>query len=631
MDVLRVNLALLKGSHPELAAKFSAFEPSSIVLSTAQENELLIGGEGFYGGDGKIACAMQVEAFFQHPTHFSASYKSERAYWAHQEVINALNEEVSKYGTSAAPSHSTLIALGSGLGYYFDMLAARIGIRHFVLVEPDDDMLYAFLSTVNLKELLASGVGESQSFTIIQPDSVDSFSRMISMLAERVGYDLFSALSIYKHYETELFDALYESLPGLRHQWLSSWGFFEDEWYGARHTHSNVMMHPVYSGEEDTSKARSALCDVPVVIVGNGPSLDICLDALRRKQENCLVVSCGTALATLTRSGILPDFHLEMERSRFTTLVQEKWYTEDIAKKTTLLALNTVSPEITSRFESVLLFAKSRDLGTVLLNQACDPPVTALSFCNPTVTNFAISAASRLGFSKLILLGCDYGYREQGRHHASKSDYFSADSRLNKVAPTADAKVADNHGGSVFTTRILSVARANVEKVLALSPQTEVINCSDGAQIAHTRWEGFEHLDFPSVDKTQLKADFLRDAPFQHINDDTFNLTDKFAQLRDSVEEIVAFSHGKVGAGDLLSSLNALQKYVGSGEDAVVKTLLFSGVAKYLSVCIAGHLNKIENAFEQSYSEFAAARVKELFSTYLQLFERFSQGDKNEV
>src|SRR5690606_10036454 len=63
---------------------------------------------------------------------------------------------------------------------------------------------------------------------------------------------------------------------------------------------------------------RHAFQQLPVFIVGNGPSLDQCFDYLHQYKDQVVIISCGTALKALHKHGIKPDFHAELEQNRAT-------------------------------------------------------------------------------------------------------------------------------------------------------------------------------------------------------------------------------------------------------------------------------------------------------------------------
>ncbi len=88
-------------------------------------------------------------------------------------------------------------------------------------------------------------------------------------------------------------------------------GFFDDEQIGFAHT-----FHNINAGYAFFSHGAATESLPPVLLVGNGPSLDSHVNFIRQHQADSIIISCGTALSSLAKVGIKPDFHVEMERAQ---------------------------------------------------------------------------------------------------------------------------------------------------------------------------------------------------------------------------------------------------------------------------------------------------------------------------
>ena len=86
-------------------------------------------------------------------------------------------------------------------------------------------------------------------------------------------------------------------------------GFFDDEQQGFAHT-----IHNINAGYAFFSHGADIENLPPVLLIGNGPSLDSHVNFIRQHQADSIIISCGTALSSLAKVGIKPDFHVEMER-----------------------------------------------------------------------------------------------------------------------------------------------------------------------------------------------------------------------------------------------------------------------------------------------------------------------------
>ena len=486
MEQLLANLAVIGKAQPELAEKFRHYQPQT-VTAAPDAVDLLRDSERFYGMDARQACQAQVAQYVAKPTHYSLRYRvEEKPIAQHQVVINQLITKAKTLNYPQKPTASTLLMFGGGMGFQLQCLTEQQGWRHIILVEPDDDMLYHCLCHIDVDALTRHCQDRGGVFTIIQPKDVAQFNGQMADMAKHLGYSLYAEVAYYRHYETDFFNEVFHNIKAIRHQWLSTWGFFDDEVMGLDHTLANARNgHPFFCGEAKGVNVK------PVLLVGNGPSLDDDLSLINANRGKFIVASCGTAIAPLIKAGIRPDIHFEMERSPALYELLEPWISEQVSNNTVLFALNTVAPKLVSAFKHSYLFSKANDLGTRVIQTANKGGVEALYFSNPTVTNLATSALVSLGCRQILMVGCDYGYKDPNRHHASGSDYYKPGSMIAHASFESELQVPGNFGGVVGTERIFNLSRKNVEAVLVRNPKVDCINCSDGANI-----EGAEAMRF---------------------------------------------------------------------------------------------------------------------------------------
>ena len=86
------------------------------------------------------------------------------------------------------------------------------------------------------------------------------------------------------------------------------WGSFEDEIRGLKNTFLNIKKYNVL----DFKNIKKL--NIPICVVGSGPSLEESFDFLKRNQNRMIIFSCGTALGILKKNNICVDFQIEIER-----------------------------------------------------------------------------------------------------------------------------------------------------------------------------------------------------------------------------------------------------------------------------------------------------------------------------
>ncbi len=619
MDQFNRNMEILAVSHPSLQRQLVNYSPVDITNYEGDEKDLVVHGNRFYGMDASLACKLQCDAFFRQPMHYSVSYINKN--WSkqlHQVAINQLNDAAKHFNHApkGVPSNSSFLVLGAGLGDYIKLFSQQFHIRHLVIVEPDMDMLYWFMFHVDLEVVLH----QCDSFSILQTNTLQSFEQAMFDVLHNVGYDLLAELSVYRHYETELFDKILHQFTNIRHRWLSSWGFFDDELEGLINTKNNCSDNQFFLKTQLKS-------DTPAVIVGNGPSLDKDIDTLKKRSGEFLIVSCGSAIGALLTEGIIPDIHVEMERSQHTASIQKKWFTPDVTDNVVLLALNTVPLNTTERFRHCWLFPKANDVANLLLVEKNKNGLKPLHFCNPTATNFATAALIRMGLTNLYLLGCDYGYRDNQQHHAQKSDYYNETSQLSKVKVRSETIVPDNKGMPILSTRIFNLARHNIERLLSRHPYVTCTNCSNGAKIEGANWTPFSSVKTTGPTPYSISKEHL-------LNSEGFSITLKNKESHKRISHVISTIEGLLTTLQRLKKqqrldklLSALTEYLNTIRQDNVNHILMSGSLKYLSVCISGHVSRIPLDNQPQYMAFAFTQINAFLTESKSTLHQLLHGD----
>jgi hypothetical protein len=264
--------------------------------------------------------------------------------------------------------------------------------------------------------------------------------------------------------------------------------YFDHAYYGIAHTKEGMRRKTPVLASNPASKLNYDDKEVPVFIVGNGPSLDSSIEAIKEWQGQAIVVSCGTALQALHRHGITPDFHAEIEQNRSTfdwaVLIGDLEYLKNI----TLLSCNGIHPDTCDLYKDVMIAFKEGESSTVsALNVLGRENFTTLLNAFPTVSNFAIDLFSTIGFTSIYLIGVDLGFVDVKHHHSKSSGYYQENGEetydFTKSVNTS-LIVPGNFRPKVNTKHEFKVSRQVIEQVTGAKPKEQgFYNCSDGAKI----------------------------------------------------------------------------------------------------------------------------------------------------
>ncbi|MCF6440578.1 DUF115 domain-containing protein [Pseudoalteromonas luteoviolacea] len=572
----------------------------------------------FYGEGIAAKCYQQVSLFLKTPTHLSLSFSSNTHTYTHQLCINKLNSIADNLGRNAnsKPQRGTLVILGLGAGYHINKLMSEIRYTDVIVIEPDEKHYAMACQHINFASLKAECQSRGGSLTLLNTENYQQFLTQVKQLVKKQGVHLLADISVYRHYSTPMMDRIFSDFKQWRNGFASMWGYLEDELLGLKHTCENYQNTRVGAHENIFSEFSS----FPVLIVGNGPSLDKDLQHIKTQQDRALIVSCGTSLSTLMKVGVTPDFHIEMERTSVNFEIKEDELCDPRIKGVVLITLSTIYPKLMQQFDRRIVFTKGNDLGAELASLSCKGS-KPLYHCNPTVTNMAVAAFLRMGFNNIVLLGCDYGYIDQNKHHSQLSSYYDPNNALSNVSFDNEMAVMGNFRPHVFTSRIFNEARSAQERLLAQYPLAQVKNASDGAFIEGTQPVEFTELCFSSNGKSEVLSK-IKEYAVEHTGSklDCGAYFSHANERLNSLKQSVGRANSVTG---VVSILNAFIVGLRENKDSLIYEILLSGSIKYIVGTIASHINHLPLS---SWTDYDTQMRKELQSMLDALMKKLSHG-----
>lgn len=265
------------------------------------------------------------------------------------------------------------------------------------------------------------------------------------------------------------------------------WGSFEDEIIGLKNTLKNIK-------ESKILQFKNKL-DIPICVVGSGPSLESNLEFISKNQNKMLIFSCGTALKILKKHNIKIDFQIEIERTDYLSSVLE----ESNLGYTPLLCASLVDNKIIKLAKTSLLFLRGGSASSYIFDSK------VVEFCSPFVGNAGFSLACNLS-DTIILCGMDCGYIKGKSKHSSGSYYGDEVIEI----PNDCFKVASNCTFEVYSNSIFSLSRESFELALKFYKPKNVYNLSFGARIEGAKF--IQSLEIPNFNKDDFQNKLFKNA-----------------------------------------------------------------------------------------------------------------------
>ena len=487
---------------PDIYSQFVSYSPSRAFRIFCNENGIpnllwLDDGVSFYGADPYDECRKQIERILHGKDSvqtFDFVKDSNPLEFIHVDFMNEMVEMRKSASDKLSPiSHigdsiPLAIMFGVGLGYQMAYLYEQCKLNVFYIVEPDQDVFYASLFTFDWYSLLDYINSERLGLHIFLGQNNNEIMQDLSMAIAKSGSYLSSANIGFWHYPSE---EIFELMKRTKQEFFllsSGWGFFDDNIISISHCVENVRKNlPFLITGKSIDENWS---NIPVFVVGNGPSLDLAIDTLKKLQDNVIILSCGSALSALHKAGIRPDIHVQVERTKLVPDSHRLLNDADYLKDILFLSLDVIHPDCAEQFDRVGLAFKPLEPGGFLLqlNYPIARQRDILRGANPLVGNTGVATACRLGFKSIYLFGIDNGYKSNQHHHSKLSFYFDEDGKAKEklsslVLRRSKHLVPGNFGGQVETTNMMINSRMVIENQLKLYSDACVYNCSDGAAI----------------------------------------------------------------------------------------------------------------------------------------------------
>lgn len=415
---------------------------------------------------------------------------------------------------------------GVGLGYQLSELYQRVEIANLILVEPDLDMFFASLHTFAWDNLLDYLEENHFGIHLMLGQTPEQFYIDMEQYYKMHGRFLSgSYLGIVHSFTKEI----REIAKVIKKEYTSvhtGLGFFDDHLFGASHACNAIVSGKHFV--DFRKKLDKKYKNLPVFIIGSGPSLDNDIPFLRKNQDKAIIIACGTAVDTLYHAGIKPDFYACTERTpeirQALDVIPDKHFFDDII----LLASDVVHPNTLDKFTHTAIFGKlDEPFYTFAFRQIKEiQNIKLIQMMNPLVGNLGVSGALYLGFENLYLFGLDNGkkYGTESIHSKYTALYQKHGTSDKGGSYVTDALVEGNFGGPFETGYYFKIAARNIGFILGVFQRefknVTCHNCADGVKIDNTIPKHSYDLNFDNravIDKSKFR-DYINNELTTRIN-----------------------------------------------------------------------------------------------------------------
>ncbi|WP_406611093.1 6-hydroxymethylpterin diphosphokinase MptE-like protein [Agarivorans sp. JK6] len=495
------NFAALEKRFPDIAEAFKNYELSQWKLFSMPDGELNL----FHAVSGDVLFQRspkgESEQFFEHylksprietlDARYILRKPSPFLHYKYSDELRALVQKLPSDSRQLPEKIPSFIMYGCGLGYQVSQLLLQHKVDNFILYEPSWDFFYASLFTIDWAEILRVADEEERHIYLNIGDDGSNMFNDIHLRMHVQGINILSYTFFFTSYFDEELD---KSIRATREQFqilTNIMEYYDHSLFNITHTNHLLKQSSTHVLLKDKPEdITEELAETPVFVIGNGPSLDSCVEVIKENRDKAILVSCGTSLKALYELGIQPDFHAEVEQTNATTLWISQVPDKQWLKQISLLSVCGVHPNVAAMFKDCFLGMKLGEASTVAYGRMDESfaEYQGILYSYPTVSNCAISSLLKLGFKQLYLFGVDLGFKDLAKHHSVHSAYYKKDGEqlYDYGRHGIGFRVKGNFESEVYTKHEFKFSAEIIATSLAEFPRVECYNTSDGAYIEGT-------------------------------------------------------------------------------------------------------------------------------------------------
>ncbi len=299
------------------------------------------------------------------------------------------------------------LVFGIGLGYLFQVASAN-SAGTVILYEPDLNILKIAFSLVDFSEDIYKN-------NIFIAETLEKTGEYLYTKSNTKNLPLMLSTTNYRELNSKNFNEMVEKLQRMIGSYNLDLKYTQEKFYplvrNILNNIPNLIKEPPLSSIKDFYKGKTA------VVVSAGPTLDKNIETIKKYRNNVVLIVVGTAMKTLSRHGITPDFLCIIE-------------TYDSSKQIEGLDLSEVN-FITEPFSNKNL--RKFKFKQVFSHLSSNLPVNSIwsnlinenreeYLSKGTVSYTALNSARILGCSKIVMVGQDLAYIE-GQCYSKDSAY----------------------------------------------------------------------------------------------------------------------------------------------------------------------------------------------------------------
>lgn len=320
---------------------------------------------------------------------------------------NPLGEALEIFSLAENTPVAIHLIYGLGLGYLFQV-ASKNSKGTVILYEPDLNVMWLAFTLVDFSDdILKNNVHIADTYedvaeAIYQKSGMKNSPQLISIPSQ-------------KEFNPNMFNELVQKLQMTIGTYSLDLKFTKQKFCSSLimllQNSKNLLKETPLIQLKDRFKGKTA------VIVSAGPTLDRNIEIIKKNRDKFLLFVVGTAVKTIAKHNIIPDFVVQIEMYNST-----KHFTNIDLTETNLITEPYSNPNLRNLpFKSFFSHISANSPINQYWSSICGENIEEY-WTKGTVSYTAINSARILGCSKIILVGQDLAYID-GQCYSKESAY----------------------------------------------------------------------------------------------------------------------------------------------------------------------------------------------------------------
>ncbi len=382
MNILEKNLTALSKKDKELADKIAQYVVSDVPQ--------LVNENGFYN--------LNYKKIFLHNRQ------------------NPLAEAKEIFSMAENNPVTIHLVFGLGLGYLFQVASAN-SLGTVILYEPDLNILKIAFSLVDF----SSDISKNNVFL---SDNLEKVGEYIYQKSNTKNKPLLLTTIAYRELNTANFNQMVEKLQRMVGSFNLDLKYTQEKFYPITkiliRNIPYLIKEPPLSSIKDFYKGKTA------VVVSAGPTLDRNIESIKKYRDNIVLIVVGTAMKTIAKHGITPDFLCIIEAYDSSKQIEGIDLSEVNFVTEPYSNLNLRKFKFKQIYSHISNNMPINSFWSKIINED-----TSEYISKGTVSYTALNVARILGCSRIIMVGQDLAYIE-GQCYSKDSAYKDLECRFNK-------------------------------------------------------------------------------------------------------------------------------------------------------------------------------------------------------